>query len=444
MEPITLHPDNPHYFLFRGKPAVLITSAEHYGAVLNEEFDYVRYLDELHARGFNLTRVFTGAYCENPASFGIENNTLAPAPGRFLCPWARSDAPGYAGGGAKFDLRSWDAAYFHRLRDLCRRAGEHGIVVEAVMFCPYYKDEMWEISPLKASNNVNGIGEAPREEVLTLDHPDLVAIQEDMVRKIVSELKDYDNVYYEICNEPYFGGVTPEWQRRIAATIREAEAAFPARHRVAQNIANGSCKIPDPNPAVSIFNFHYSHPPDSVALNAGLNRPIAFDETGFRGTEDRPYRTEAWEFILAGGAVYDHLDYSFSTAHPDGTFQFTKSPGGGGPTLRRQLQMLKQFIERFGFIHMAPDNSIIQSRPSGSTACALVETGRQYAIYLQGGSQGSLVLGIPPGRYRAEWLNPRTGEVVRREEVHPEGGSLALATPAYAEDLALRLVRSGE
>src|SRR5262245_51857411 len=34
-EPLALHPDNPHYFLFRGKPTILVTSAEHYGAVLN-------------------------------------------------------------------------------------------------------------------------------------------------------------------------------------------------------------------------------------------------------------------------------------------------------------------------------------------------------------------------------------------------------------------------
>jgi hypothetical protein len=34
MNPIALHPDNGHYFRFRGKPAVLVTSAEHYGAVL--------------------------------------------------------------------------------------------------------------------------------------------------------------------------------------------------------------------------------------------------------------------------------------------------------------------------------------------------------------------------------------------------------------------------
>jgi hypothetical protein len=39
-EPLRLHPDNPHYFLFRGKPTVLITSGEHYGAILNRAFDY--------------------------------------------------------------------------------------------------------------------------------------------------------------------------------------------------------------------------------------------------------------------------------------------------------------------------------------------------------------------------------------------------------------------
>lgn len=63
-KPISLHPDNPHYFLFRGKPTVLITSAEHYGAVINLEFDFLTYLNKLRDDGLNLTRVFTGAYRE--------------------------------------------------------------------------------------------------------------------------------------------------------------------------------------------------------------------------------------------------------------------------------------------------------------------------------------------------------------------------------------------
>ena len=53
-EPSELHTSNPHYFLFRGSPTVLITSGEHYGAVLNLDFDYIRYLDELQSNGLNL------------------------------------------------------------------------------------------------------------------------------------------------------------------------------------------------------------------------------------------------------------------------------------------------------------------------------------------------------------------------------------------------------
>ena len=88
-KPLTLHPQNPHYFLFQGKPLVLITSGEHYGAVLNLDFDYVKYLDTLKADKLNLTRTFSGAYVEPDNAFGIAHNTLAPAPGRFICPWAR-------------------------------------------------------------------------------------------------------------------------------------------------------------------------------------------------------------------------------------------------------------------------------------------------------------------------------------------------------------------
>jgi len=31
---------NPHYLEYRGKPILLISSAEHYGAVINQDFDF--------------------------------------------------------------------------------------------------------------------------------------------------------------------------------------------------------------------------------------------------------------------------------------------------------------------------------------------------------------------------------------------------------------------
>src|SRR5262245_24651794 len=77
---LQLHPQNPHYFLFRGRPTILITSGEHYGAVLNSDFDTLKYLDTLAADRLNHTRIWVGVYCENTGDLNIAGNTLAPAP----------------------------------------------------------------------------------------------------------------------------------------------------------------------------------------------------------------------------------------------------------------------------------------------------------------------------------------------------------------------------
>jgi hypothetical protein len=438
--PIAPHPENPRYFLFRGEPAFLITSGEHYGAVLNLDFDALPYLDELKSRGFNQTRLFSGTYREVPGSFKIRENTLAPAPGRYLAPWSRSTTPGATDGGARFDLDAWDPAYFRRLADFVAKAGERGIVVEFVLFCPFYEDGLWAVNPLNARNNVNSVGTMPRTEVYTLKHPEMLARQEAFVRKVVSALHDFDNIYFEICNEPYFGGVTLDWQARIASAVVETESKLGGpKHMLAQNIANGRAKVEAPNPSVSLFNFHYATPPDVIALNTGLNRAIGDDETGFRGTLDRPYRTEAWDFLLAGGSTYSNLDYSFTTTHPDGSAKVeVPTPGGGGPALRKQLSILKTFLAGFDFIHMAPDDRLIVGGvPAKATARVLARPGKAYAIYVNGGHRADLLLVLPAGRYRAEWLNTRTGAVDKAEEVDHKGGGVTLVSPDYDEDIAL-------
>ncbi len=242
---LRLHPDNPHYFLWRGKPAVLITSGEHYGAVLNRDFDYVKYLDTLAADGLNLTRTWTGGtYCEPFGAFNISENTLAPKEGKFLCPFARSDKPGYRGGGNKFDLERWDDAYFARFRDFVKQADARGVIVEVNLFCPFYEDGMWVLSPLHPGNNVNGVGSGlSRTNVYTMDrNSGTLAIQEKLVRKLVAELRDFGNAYFEICNEPYFGGVTLDWQRHIAGVIEEAQKI--GRFTVMNGQSSGS-KLPE-------------------------------------------------------------------------------------------------------------------------------------------------------------------------------------------------------
>jgi hypothetical protein len=440
-EPIKLHPDNPHYFLWRGKPTILITSTEHYGAVLNRAFDYKRYLATLQADGLNLTRTFSGAYCEPVGAFKIDHNTLAPAQGNLLCPWARSDTPGYPNGGNKFDLAQWDPQYFQRLTDFVAEAGKHGIVVEIVLFCPFYEDPMWQLSPMNAANNVNGIGQLPRTDVYTLKDKDLLAAQDAMVQQVVEALKDFDNVYYEICNEPYFGGVTLEWQNHIAETIVKAESGFAGKHLIAQNIANGSQKVENPNPHVSIFNFHYAKPPVAVMQNYALNRAIGDDETGFAGDERvKPYRLEGWDFIIAGGGVYDNLDYSFTAGHEDGTASIN-APGGGGPDLRKQLQILAKFMQGFDFLRMRPDDSVIKGDlPKGVTVRVLGQSGQAYAIYVNGNGLADLPIELPAAQYKAQWLNTKTGDVDKTESFTRDRGPHTLQVPKYTDDIAVRIV----
>jgi hypothetical protein len=449
--PLCLHPDNPHYFLFRGKPAILVTSGEHYGAVLNRDFDYIAYLDELKARGFNLTRTFSGTYFEVPGSFGIVDNTLAPARGRYLGPFARSDQAGAGDGGNRFDLTKVDADYFTRLEDFVTQAGKRGIVVELVLFCTIYDDKLWHVSPFRPANNLNAVGKVERTKVFALAEDGLTKVQEALTRRLVAVMRDRDNVHFEVCNEPYFAGVTREWQDRIIATIVDAEKGLPARHLIAQNIANGSARIDKPNPAVSIFNFHYATPPTTVGVNWALDRPIGDDETGFRGTSDEVYRTEAWEFLLAGGAAFSNLDYSFSCKHTAGTAKVTSSPGGGGGELRKQLAFLKRFLEGFDFVKMKPAGDVVRQhriqvgpqdgkkRPPSVTA--LAEVGKQYAIYVRAGTSAELTLKLPEGGYRAEWLNPRSGKVEKTEEIDHRGGERTLTSPPYSEDVALRILR---
>jgi hypothetical protein len=458
-QPLTLHPENPHYLKFRGKPTIFLTSGEHYGAVLNFDFDYARYLGTLRQQGLNGTRTWAGAYCEPPSAFNITGNTLAPLPGRFICPWARSDAPGYANGGNKFDLRRWDSAYFARLKDFMKHASRKGVIVEMNLFCPFYEDSMWRLSPMNAANNINGVGDVARTNVYTLDlHGGLLAVQEAMVRKLVTELRDFDNLYFEICNEPYFGGVTLAWQRHIANVIVETELELGVRHLISQNIANDRALVENPHPQVSIFNFHYATPPDTVAMNYRLNRVIGDNETGFRGTNDAPYRMEAWDFIVAGGGLFNNLDYSFIAGREDGTFVYpANQPGGGSPRLRRQLGFLNRVISGLDFIHMKPDNAFVQAvLPAGVSARAFVKPGADCLIYVRTGlgdpkkspemksrfADGELLLGLdlPTGEFNADFLDPKSGRAVKRFRFSYTGGGYKLGFPAFEEDIAL-LVR---
>lgn len=442
--PIAVDAANPHYLDFRGRPAVLITSGEHYGGVIDPDFNYLTYLDTLARDGLNLTRVFSGSMVEFSASAPGSGHTdaLAPGPTRALAPWARSTTPGAFDQGDKFDLAAWDPAYFSRLHDFVAAASERGIAVELTLFGNYYNEELWHASPLNAQNNINDVGTLPWSAADTGTDPRLLAVQKAMVRKIVGALRGFDNVYFEVINEPYTpGSNTAGWQRQIVGAIRQADGPPPGRHLIAENVTGVPRSI---DPRVSLLNFHWIQqaPAGSTQRRYALGRVIADDETGVRGTDPAPYRQEAWQFMLSGGGVFDNLDRSFTVEHPEGTATIPAAlENSGGPTLRRQLGILRRFVEGFDFSHMQPSSSVIDGGLAADAhAYTLAEPGTAYAIYLDRATS-PLVLHLPRGRYRAKWTSPLTGSMLGDASVAAGSGRVSLTPPSGAGEIALALTR---
>jgi hypothetical protein len=151
--------NNPHLFSWRGMN-VLAGTPDHYGAVINLDFDFVKYLDTLAGSNHTVLRVWSGVYREvNASQFGIHHNTLNPAPGRYITPWERSNECCYSDGGNKFDLSKFSEAYMARLEAFVSAAAERSIAVELTLFSSMYPgtDTQWDASPLNAENNVNDV-----------------------------------------------------------------------------------------------------------------------------------------------------------------------------------------------------------------------------------------------------------------------------------------------
>jgi len=466
-QPIALHPANPHYFEYLGKPHILITSAEHYGAVVNKDFDYVKYLSTLHREGMNYTRIFVGSYIEIPGSFGIEHNTLSPITGSFIAPWNRVDATGLFENEGKFDLEEWNVEYFERLKAFMQVAKEKKIIVEVVFFCATYSDDSWRRHPFNAANNINDVEEILRADFNSLKNPRIVHYQEALLRKITTELNGFDNVIYELSNEPwademvhvsilhktmqpnkeaqkwqYFAPAASadkmHWQKRLAQVFRETESILPHKHLLAQNYGNFKQNLTQVDEEIDIINFHYVWP-EAVTQNYGWERPISFDESGFAGKKDSTYLSQAWSFILAGGAVFNNLDYSFYVGKENGT-GMNKAPGGGSVNLRRQLNFLKTFIMGFDFVNMKPIPDVVYHSPGMESYC-LANDGKEYALYFNGRNQGIIKLNLVPAEYVMRIFSPESGKQLSFEIIDASQKVTTIRVPIESS-LAISLVRN--
>jgi hypothetical protein len=302
--------------------------------------------------------------------------------------------------------------------------------------------------------------------VNTLENGNILGYQEKYVRQVVRQANAYPNVMFEIANEPWsdrpvltdmvnpylFTGrdqypnsvdlpdeATMDWQARVVEWITSEEAGLPNKHMIAQDCCNFRYAVRALLPGVSVVNFHYAYP-EAATLNYGLGKALSYDETGFLGQSDDAYTRQAWNFMLAGGSVFDGLDYSFTVGHEDGSFLEANGPGGGSPELRRRLKILSEFLNGLPLVDLKPDFDLV--RHAGGVVTHALSSGRgEYAMYLDGNGPTELSLNLPAGEYAVWWVEVVSGKKKDAGSFKHTGGEKTITSPAFRNGIAMRISR---
>jgi len=482
--PIAIHPDNPKYFLFRGKPLVLVAATEHYGSVVNRRFDFVRYLAEAADKKQTMTRTFLLfrelQSARNPSS------PIKPESPDYIAPWPRP-GPGLAlDGEPKYDLDKWNPEYFDRLHRFLSLTSSSGIVVELTLFSNTYFDAVWQLNPLRAQNNLQGIGKVEWPEYTTLRDPDLVERQRTYARKIVQETSAYDNVYYEICNEP--GGGIPghatlaeidAWQEEMGRVIRDELRSLNRKHLVVgQNalvfpphfsqafdasfdgtMLDAVNVHPLPNQILrgrsyQLGNFmakelQLAEFRDFFLATSHEHKPTISDEDNtaslYRDTTGWTiHRKRAWMAVMCGGH-YDYIDFSIQVGLEAGTEESRRE-------IRTWMRNLSEFIHSFDFVHAQPAPSWIEQKPASLVDATLAIPGFDYVAYLADGREiteanagqpigGPVSFSLPAGTYHVCLYSPTAGQYSPCTRVQG-GGQRTIDLVPFQQDIVLRVRRA--
>ena len=362
--------------------------------------------------------------------------------------------------------------YFDRLKAFVAYAATKGIVVEVALFNGMYADS-WPLMAMYHGNNVQGVGnyEADVCGLYTSNDPrnqDVIRYQRAYVAKIATELNAFDNVIFDLSDEPLLQGkpdggikfldqadVIP-WLLQLGDAFLTAEATLPKKHVLGQTVQSLSPDLSG-EPWVQWLPTEYVKAAgNALEKNYAARKPIVDVESDYYGASlvsdygPDDVRIEGWWFMLGGGAGIINLNSEFHRGQE----------AGAADTRERilpQRKALKAFMESLDLATVGRFTGIAPL-PAGVVVSALAHPGEQYAVYLahakgdgQWGAHFVAMPGaytdtielndVPAGKYAVKWTDPVTGAELGADVIATSGGAVRLPTPSYALDIAMRLQR---
>ena len=491
VEFVKIHSVNPKVLEFRGKPLVLLCATEHYGSVMNRQFEFEAYLADAAEKKQTLTRLFIlfrelqcGA---NPYS-PCKPNTLD-----YVSPYRRT-GPGRAlDNMPKYDLDQWNPEFFTRLHDFVTLAGQNGIVVEVVFLSNTYNQSVWALNPLNHENNINNVERIGYSQYQTLKNRKLFEHQSALVRKITEELRGFDNVIYEICNEP--GGSDPalpegvateevnQWLKALVSVVRETEQDLPRKHLIAGQEAFAYALPEDKKPTGDVWQysdkcfdeFDYdivnAHPLSRMVLRGktydtgefmwkearlkGLReyclalwkekKPANLDEDNAASmfTEIEGWtihRKRAWTTLFCG-CHYDFIDFSIVNYREKGTEESQRC-------IRKWMRILSEYVHSIDLVKAEPLEGVVQGHLENTVVSVFGVKDQDFSIYIADGREleedqageeitGSLTFSVPEGMYEISHFSPTEGNYFH--SVKERGGEVKLTIGPFVHDVAVRI-----
>lgn len=456
--PLAVSRENPRYFAVASaegseRRAIYLTGSHiwnnfHDGlgpgkecATEPERTDFGAYLDFLDKHGHNFIRLWRWEQFKSQAAGGQFHLCMTPQP------WPRTGNGRAKDGKPRFDLSTFDPAYFERLRDRVMAAGNRGIYVAVMLFDGWGlhlspPPDNVEGHPFHAANNVNGIGITSilDYQVLPLD-PRVRALQEAYIHKVVDTVHDLPNVLYEVANESSGGGTvdkqfaemmgmpdvpdwgdSTEWQYWVIDVVKRYERAreydtHPIGMTMQFPVADQT-KVNDPlyssvaewiSPGYDDAMFTEGRHPmapgsppsrwfDDPPDNGGAKVIITDTDHYAPGKGDALW---AWKSFLRGHHPI-LMDFGIiDVVHPlDASLGVP--PSEAFEPARQAMGDTRRYADRMSLVNMTPRGDLT------STGYALANTEAEYLVLQPAESADSFTVKLAAGTYAVEWFSVGT------------------------------------
>lgn len=467
--PLKVHPKNPRYFTNNTGKVIYLTGSHTWenlqdiGVAGAKPFDYAAYLDMMQKNKHNFMRLWM---FEQPRMGSWSYDTIYFDP----LPFART-GPGIANDGKpKFDLTKFNPGYFKRLRARIIEAGKKNIYASVMLFNGWSLDrtgfktgDPYPFLPYNIANNINGISapetindlvDKPNLHSLEIS-PELLAVQEAYVKKVIETVNDLDNVLYEIINE----GGTTDWQYHMIRYIKKTEAGLPEQHPVGMTHHSGVKQ--------NINQTLFDSPADWISPNG---EPVTWksgDSTITSSFKDDPPAGDGKKVVLPDtdhlwghGGNYKWVWKSFLRGlNPILMDPWNPLPGRedekktvgwiyikGGITkddrnfpefqlIRQSMGQTRVWAQRINLANMVPHSEL------SSTRYCLADEGNEYLVYFPESVEGKIDLRNAKGEYSVEWFIPLMNRTVK-VPVMLSGGDYLEVEPPTSLDAVLYLKRN--